>query len=133
MLRSVLLAVVVILAGCEVEQSYDGRAASAWRGDLKSRDKMVRWRALIVLTQMHNKEPALLRRALPDVLELLRDDEPLVRKQALMAVTKLGPEAKSALPDVLKMLRDSDPDTREWAEKAALAIDEQAAHDAGVR
>jgi HEAT repeat protein len=123
----------VLLVGCEVERSHEGRSISAWQGDLKSPDYMVRWRALIVLTRIHDKDPEVLRQMLPDIIGLLQDDQYLVRRQAAMAVVKLGPDAKAALPQVLKLLRDPDPETRDWAGKAAKAIDEQAAAEAGVR
>jgi HEAT repeat protein len=130
--RSLLL-VLLVLAGCEVERSYDGRLVTAWQRDLKSPDYMARWRALTVLTQVEDKEPGTLRRVLPDVIGLLQDDQPLVRRQAAMAVIKIGPDAQAALPEVLKLLRDPEPEVRDWAGRAAKAIDEHAAEEAGVR
>jgi HEAT repeat protein len=133
MFRSLLIGLLVVLAGCEAEPSYDGRSMAVWQADLKSPDYMARWRALTVLTQLYAKQPEALRRVLPQITELLQDDETLVRKQAAMAVNALGPEAKPALPLVLKLIRDRDPEVREWAGRAAKAIDEEAAFNAGVR
>src|SRR5438132_7363977 len=129
MKKGLFLGLLLLLTGCQVERSYDGRSMTAWRKDLKSRDPMARWRALTILTQVGDEE---LRKALPDVMNLLDDGEVLVRTQATRAITRLGPDGKPAVPQLVKMLRDPEPSVREWAGKALKAVDQEAAERAGI-
>ena len=69
---------------------------------------------------------------MPDVIEILNEQEYVVRLQATTNVAQLGPDAKAALPILVKLLRDPEPAIRDEAAKALKAVDEEAARQAGV-
>jgi WD40 repeat protein len=48
-------------------------------------------------------------------LKLLGDENPLVRKQALIVLERLGPKGRPALPVLVKFLDAPDPRVRRWA------------------
>jgi len=47
-------------------------------------------------------------KAVPGLIEALRDENPSVRDAAAMALREMGPEAKAAIPALAQLLRDED-------------------------
>jgi hypothetical protein len=56
-------------------------------------------------------------------VRLLRDDDPLVRKRAAVALQRLGVKAKEAVPALEKLLLDPDEGVRKAAAAALEAVD----------
>jgi HEAT repeat protein len=56
--------------------------------------------------------------ALPELLGAMKDGVPAVRRSAVLALTKFGPEAKEAVPVLVFALKDSDGSTRALAAQA---------------
>ncbi|GBD36504.1 hypothetical protein HRbin36_01629 [bacterium HR36] len=60
-------------------------------------------------------EPAFQGIPLSHWLKQLRSEEADKRKEALRAISAIGPAAKEAIPEVRKLLQDPDEDVQEWA------------------
>jgi HEAT repeat protein len=54
------------------------------------------------------------RRAVPELVRMLRDPEPFIRRFACRALACMGAEAEEAMPALIGMLRDGDPDAQ-WS------------------
>jgi hypothetical protein len=67
--------------------------------------------------------PAAADEALRRYVPLLKDDNPLVRKRAALALKRLGTAAKSAIPALEEALSDKDADVRAAVAAALEAID----------
>ena len=61
-------------------------------------------------------------RALPDLLEALKDSDEDVRYYTAQALGKIGPKAKEAVPALIEALKDSDEDVRNYAKEALAKI-----------
>lgn len=66
-------------------------------------------------TEKVNGEPAFEGVPLSKWIAQLQSPQVEQRKEALRALSAIGPEAKSALAEVRKLLQDSDADVQEWA------------------
>jgi len=69
----------------------------------------------------------------PALAEALRDRDVFVRRDAALALGRLGPEAQQAVPYLVPVLRDRDRAVRKASAQALKKIDPQAATLAGVR
>jgi HEAT repeat protein len=81
----------------------------------------------------HVVRPWVGKRALPALVEALRDKEPQVRAAAAHTVVRIGPSAISAVSALTSAVRDSDAAVREAATQALKRIDPAAARRVGVR
>lgn len=61
--------------------------------------------------------------AAPQVIPLLKDEDPVVRRLAAYALGQMGPAAKAALPDLTAALQDGDRNVITAAVNAIRAID----------
>jgi HEAT repeat protein len=123
MTRSLALvaALASLQSGCSKSQPIvaGGKPAAYWVKTLKEGTVSLRRSALVKLGNIGPEDKA----AFPAVLDALRDREPSVRKEAILALLKFGPTAGQALP-VLDELgeRDPDPEVRNHAHKAGKKL-----------
>ena len=104
-MRWLLIAgLTLVPVGCEPEPRFQGMPTSYWIGELKSRDYMARMRAAHAL--MHLGPGA--KKAIPDLIKLLDDGEPLVRWAAATTLGEFAPDSRDAVP-ALKKLAAEDP------------------------
>lgn len=61
--------------------------------------------------------------AVNDILPLLKDEDPVVRRLAAYALGQIGPSAKAAIPGLTAMLQDNDSNAVTAALNAIRAID----------
>ncbi len=64
--------------------------------------------------------------AVPQLSDLLRDDDPAVRQTAAKILARIGPDAVTAVPDLIELLRDPDPQVQRAAVRALGQIGPQA-------
>ena len=62
-------------------------------------------------------------KAVNDMIQLLRDEDPVVRRTAAYALGTIGPAAKAAVPTLKEMLQTTDKDQLTAAGNALQAID----------
>jgi serine/threonine protein kinase/HEAT repeat protein len=60
--------------------------------------------------------------AIPVLAAALKDNDPAVRKDVVIALGNLGPQARGAAPDLLAKLKDSDADVRKNAVQAVSKV-----------
>lgn len=60
--------------------------------------------------------------AAPQVIPLLKDEDPVIRRLAAYALGQMGPDAKAALPDLKALLQDNDRNVVTAAMNALRAI-----------
>ncbi len=65
--------------------------------------------------------------ATPDIIPLLKDEDPVVRRLAAYALGQVGPAAKAVLPDIKNLLADNDRNVVTAAVNALRAIDPKTA------
>jgi hypothetical protein len=61
--------------------------------------------------------------ATPQIIPLLKDEDPVVRRLAAYAIGQIGPAAKAALPDLKALLQDNDRNVVTAAVNAIRAVD----------
>jgi HEAT repeat protein len=112
-----LLAVAVAAFGCSraTPTLAGGKPVNHWIEALQSPDAATRKHAVAKLGNVGPADPA----AFPALLGALKDRDAGVRREAILAVMKCGPDAKDAVR-VLTDLRENDRDSkvREYAAKA---------------
>jgi HEAT repeat protein len=86
-----------VLGELRREPSYDGRHLSLWVEDLHSPDALKR-------AEVTEDGKA----AVPDLRAALKDEEPRVRFNAALALSKIGPAAEAATMDLAEALEDED-------------------------
>jgi vesicle coat complex subunit len=113
-MRYLLLASVLLsLIGCS--RAKPTMAGAKWAQALRDRDVQVRKKAAFTLGNIGSSDPAVL----PALIGALKDDEPGVRRQAILALVKYVPSAKEAVPDLTKLQKsDRDNTVRAYAAKA---------------
>jgi HEAT repeat protein len=124
MKRLLIVGLLFVLAGCQQEATFQGRPTSYWIGELKSPWYMARVRAANALSQLGPEA----HRAIPDLIELLDDGEPLVRWAAASTLAQFGPASRDALPALQKLAKDPDPHVRDAADWAIDEISRPAKH-----
>jgi hypothetical protein len=113
------VAVAVVLTGCRGEERgpilLGGREVKSWVADLHNPRPQVRRQAVLKLGNVGDTDPAIAE----GLARALKDPDALVRRDAVVAVTRLK-EPSEAIWEHLKSMSRSDKDarTRELAEKA---------------
>jgi HEAT repeat protein len=115
-----------LLAGCNPEPVYQGRAIHVWRQELKHPDPTARWHAAAVFAVV--RPPV--REVIPDLIECLQDHEHTVRWEAAVALGQMGPDAAEAVPALTRLLDDPVYYVRAAAAEALKKIDPEAASKA---
>jgi HEAT repeat protein len=85
----------------------------------------VRNGAVIALLKIHGleafrKDPP---RAVPGLIDILRDQDPETRWGAVQTLAAIGPDAKEAVPDLTRLLKDSDLTVAQAAQFALRRIE----------
>jgi HEAT repeat protein len=122
-IAAALLSAIVILPGCGGEGRgpilSGGREVKSWIVDLHSPKAQVRRQAVLKLGNAGDSDPSVAE----GLAEALRDAEPLVRRDAILAVAKLKEPSvaiKERLEDMSRA--DKDPRARELARKAVIRL-----------
>jgi hypothetical protein len=118
-----VVALVLLLTGCDPEPVYMGRSVSAWRNDLKHKDGMARCHAAAAFAVMRPPVKAVI----PDLIACLRDEVHYVRYEAAIALSTMAADAKAAVPSLLELAKDRHPKVCEAAVLALKRIDPEAA------
>lgn len=92
-----------------------GKPVSHWVQALQSPDARSRKKAAFELGNVGPSDPV----ALPALLASLEDRDPVVRREAVLALVKHGPAASEAVPRLVKLRQsDRDPRVRSYASQA---------------
>ncbi|QDU95917.1 HEAT repeat domain-containing protein [Lignipirellula cremea] len=103
-------------------------AVPALREALKN-EKAAYWATLVLADLGPVAAPAV-----PELVALLEDKEPVVRLQAILALGKIGPEAKAACPGLVKALENDKWESVQYAATYALAtIGDKDSCEAAIR
>jgi hypothetical protein len=113
----------VALTGCDPEPRFEGRTASYWQLQIKSRNVADRWRAAVALGKLTPPEEESVRA----LAKATGDPDSTVRFYAVQALVRLGPAAAPAAPELRERLQDSTLPTRELARQALAQIEKGAA------
>ncbi len=113
------LAVVLILSGCAREDRIPtllgGRDVRSWLDDLHATKATVRRHAVLKLGNVGDADPAVV----GGLIAALDDSDPLVRRDAIVAVTRLKDPGASAWERIRKLSQsDTDARTRDLAKQA---------------
>ena len=91
-----------------------------WTHELSDADPKARREAAAKLGNVRASDPA----AVAALCEALRDSDAVVRREAIVALSKLGPAAQGALPALKTLQRgDPDPKVRSFAAQAVEKLD----------
>jgi HEAT repeat protein len=104
-LACALISFAGLSTGCGDKQGASGNLATHVQA-LKSPESDAKVNAL---TELAKAGPAAAS-ATAQIIPLLTDKDPLVRRLAAYALGQIGPEAASALPSLRQALNDSDPE-----------------------
>jgi HEAT repeats len=118
-----ILAWAVALPGCGREERgpilSGGREVKSWIKDLDDPKPKVRRQTVLKLGNVGDDDPA----AAEGLAEALNDKEPLVRRDAILAVAKLKAPSAAIKERLEAMSRsDKDPTARELAGKAVTKL-----------
>ncbi len=110
---------LLLLTGCRPARPVlaGGKPVAHWLQALQASNPQMRRNAIIKLGNVGAADPA----ALPAVVAALKDPDPGVRREAILAVLRSPAKARETGP-VLREMRDGDPDGRVRS-AAAAAID----------
>jgi HEAT repeat protein len=117
-MRRILLVILLIsLSGCGKEPPR--LAGSRWADALRDHDAKLRKKAAFTLGNIGPSDPAVL----PALIGALKDTDPGVRCEAILALLKCRSEAKEAIPELtLVQNKDRDAKVRAYASKALERI-----------
>src|SRR5216684_4253089 len=103
-IRACCLFFIVIFAssGCRSKAPYQGKSVAQLRRMLHDADSKIQVQGAFGLSQLGS--PA--REALPELLEALKSDDPLVRQNAALALGAIGPDAAEAVLGLTEALHD---------------------------
>jgi HEAT repeat protein len=118
----ILGALAVLGGGCAKEQ-VNVNVSAAVQG-LKSPETDAKVNAC---TELAKAGPAAAS-ATPDLIPLLKDKDPLVRRLAAYALGQIGPKASSAIPALREKLNDPDPNVASDALNALRFIGDESAN-----
>ena len=116
-MKQVLVAgLLVLLAGCGRAQPTlaHGKPVSDWVDALGHPNARERKKAVEVLGNVGAADPAVV----PALAGAVKDRDPAVRGEAVLALLKIGPAAREAAPALREAERDRDPRVRANAVKA---------------
>jgi HEAT repeat protein len=108
---------LLLIVGCGQAPSTmaGGKPVSYWIEVLHGPDAALRKKAVAKLGNVGPTDPAVL----PALLQALKDGEPAVRCETILALARFGSAAKEALPMLAELrLNDPDEEVRACAEKA---------------
>jgi HEAT repeat protein len=114
-------AVVLLACGCGKAPPplAGGKPVSYWVEALHGHDAQARKKAAAKLGNVGPADPAVL----PALTAALHDGDPAVRREAILALLKCGPEARGAAGALAEVRqRDRDPQVRTYAAKALAKI-----------
>jgi HEAT repeat protein len=120
-MRALLWAALAFLAcGCAKSPPLaGGKPVSHWVEALHGRDAKARKKAVAKLGNVGPADPAVL----PALRAALRDGDPGVRREAVLALLKYGPGARAAAGALAELRqRDRDPQIRAYAVKALARL-----------
>ena len=119
--RRIVLALLALLlfgsSGCGKKEVTltGGKPVSYWVQALRGSDARSRKKAAFELGNVGPADPAVL----PALLAGLDDHDPVVRREVVLGLVKLGPAASEAVPKlVILRQKDRDPKIREYAARA---------------
>jgi|SRR5262245_4132980 len=114
------------LAGCAVEEQarteYKGYTVKDWAATLKASDVESRQVAAAMLSEMGSDA----RGALPELIEALGDEDPLVRRLAVQSLGNIGPEAHDAADLIAEKVTDGHGALQREGVRALAKITRQA-------
>jgi HEAT repeat protein len=116
-----LLAVAVTTCGCgrAAPTLAGGKPVRFWVEALQSPDAATRKHAASKLGNVGRADPE----AFPALLGALKDRDAAVRREAILAVMKCGPDAKEAEPMLIELQqKDRDSQVRTYAGRALVSI-----------
>jgi HEAT repeat protein len=120
-----LTLLVVTLAACGCGRATPtlagGKPVNHWIEALQSPDAATRKHAVAKLGNVGPVDPA----AFPALLGALKDRDGGVRREAILAVMKCGPDAKEAVPVLTELKqKDRDAQVRTYAARALASLAE---------
>lgn len=89
---------------------------------LRDTDAGVRSGSALALGVLFRKDPSEAPRAVPALTAAVRDQDARVKAEAIEALGKIGPPARSAIPALTAALKDEDASVRSSAEEALARI-----------
>jgi HEAT repeat protein len=115
---AVLLGLLVFVVGCGRTEplTSHGRPVTYWLAQLHDRDAKARRKAVVALGHVGAADPT----AIPAVIDATKDKDPVVRREAILALLNAG--AKEAVPALTEARNDRDPQVRAYATKALERI-----------
>jgi HEAT repeat protein len=122
-MRLILPAILVILlGGCSGKPTPDSSArVPHWIEALRQPDAKQRKQAAFKLGNLGLTDPATV---VPALIGALKDADPAVRSEVILALLKCGPAAKQALPQLSEVQQqDGDAQVRSYAAKARAKIE----------
>jgi hypothetical protein len=119
--RTMTLIAFLAALGCTGEERgptlAGGREVKSWLADLQHPKPQVRRQAVLKLGNVGDSDPA----AADALAEALRDSDPLVRRDAVMAVAKLRKPSEAVVAQLKTMQQsDRDPLIRDYAKRAIV-------------
>jgi HEAT repeat protein len=114
------IAAAVAVCGCSATPTLaGGKPVHYWVEALQSADASTRKNAVSKLGNVGRADPE----AFPALLGALKDRDPGVRREAILAVMKTGPDAVEAVP-MLTEMQQADPDAqvRNFAGRALAGL-----------
>jgi HEAT repeat protein len=120
MKRILCITLIIALSGCT--KTPPKMAGSKWAEALHSPDVRTRKHAAFTLGNIGPSDPAVL----PALLEALKDADPTVRCEAILALLKYGPGAQEAIPLLTEVqAKDRDARVRAYAAQALEKLGEK--------
>lgn len=117
-----IVASLFFLTGCTGASGptlAGGKPVQHWLDAVHSSIAKVRKEAVSKLGNVGQADPA----AFPAVLQALRDTDPAVRREAIVALLKFGRQADNAVPELTELsIHDPDPTVRTYAKKALAKL-----------
>jgi len=110
--------VMFAISGCRSKAPYQGKSVSQLRRMLHDADSKTQVQGAFGLSQLGS--PA--REAVPDLLDALKSNDPLLRQNAALALGAIGPDAAEAVPGLTEALRDGQWTVRRQAALSLGAI-----------
>ena len=119
--RTTALIVLVASMGCKGEERgpilAGGREIKSWLADLHNSKPQVRRQAVLKLGNVGDSDSAVA----DGLAEALRDSDPLVRRDAVLAVAKLKKPSEAVIAQLKAMHQtDRDPLIRDYANRAIV-------------
>ena len=124
MARVLLAGLVGLLAGCGSSLSTEDCVRQIQEGDVVKKRQAIR--------ELGGR-PEEAERAVPALVEALRDESGYVRRDAAYALGKFGAEAKAVVPALLAARKDRERKVRKAVDDALKKIDPGAAAKGGER